>query len=295
MPTLRGIVAAAFIAVNTVVLASLLAVVALVRRLVPGDSRRDRITYFMDRFIDRWVENNRFMLRALRLTQVNVSWRCDAPLSRDQWYLVVANHQGWSDILILQEVLLGRIPPLKFFVKRALVWLPFVGAGMWVLDFPFLRRYNAEQVAKNPELAAVDRAETEAACARFKRLPTSLLIFVEGTRFTAEKHAIQGSPYTNLLKPKIGGVSYVLDGLGERISQVIDVTLLYPDGTPSFWGFLCGRCPRVEVDVHALAVPTRLITEAAVQTREEGRDALQRWVGRLWLAKDTLMTDRRAS
>jgi 1-acyl-sn-glycerol-3-phosphate acyltransferase len=293
MSTLKGVVAAVWIALNTLALGPAVLALAVVRALAPGARARAGVGAFMDGFIDRWVRHNRVLFGVLRITNVNANWHGTMP-ARDSWYLVIANHQAWSDILVLQHLLLDRVPPLKFFVKRVLFWIPIVGASMWVLGFPFLRRYGADQLARDPRLGDADRRAAAAACDRFRRYPTSVLIFVEGSRFTESKRTLQMSPYRHLLTPKVGGVGYVLDGVGDRIDRVIDVTLLYPGGVPTFWEFLCGRCPQVEAEVKCLAAPapegsvTRCLDAA-------GRAELKAWIGDLWMAKDNLMSDRLAN
>ena len=57
-------------------------------------------------------------------------------------YLVLANHQSWVDILVLQKVFNRRIPLLRFFLKRQLFWVPLLGLAWWALDFPFMGRYT---------------------------------------------------------------------------------------------------------------------------------------------------------
>jgi 1-acyl-sn-glycerol-3-phosphate acyltransferase len=143
MSTLKGIVAAVWLALNTLTLGTGLTAVAAFRALTPAGQRHDALSAFMDRFIDRWVRNNRAVFGWLGIASVYVHWQDEPLTGRDCWYLVVANHQTWSDILVLQDALVGRIPPLKFFVKRELLWLPMAGHCMWLLDFPFLRRFGA--------------------------------------------------------------------------------------------------------------------------------------------------------
>ena len=61
-------------------------------------------------------------------------------LRPDSWYLVNCNHRSWVDIFVLQRVLNRRIPLLKFFLKRELIWVPVIGLAWWALDFPFMQR-----------------------------------------------------------------------------------------------------------------------------------------------------------
>ena len=48
---------------------------------------------------------------------------------------------------------------------------------------------------------------TRRACEKFALVPTSVMNFAEGTRFTAEKHARQRSPYRHLLKTRAGAMA----------------------------------------------------------------------------------------
>src|SRR5690606_19888499 len=135
-------------------------------------------------------------------------------LRADGHYLVLANHQSWVDILVLQQIFNRRIPLLRFFLKRQLFWVPVLGLAWWALDFPFMGRYTHRQIARNPERGKRDMEAARRACRKFRDLPVSIMSFVEGTRFTAEKHARQDSPYRHLLKPRSGGVAFVLDAMG---------------------------------------------------------------------------------
>ena len=202
-------------------------------------------------------------------------WQVHRPpdLSQHAWYLVVCNHQSWVDILVLQRCLQGRAPFLKFFIKRELIWVPLVGLVWWALDFPFLRRRGGASGAR-------DLATARAACARFRALPTSVMSFVEGTRFTPAKHEAQGSPYRHLLKPKAGGMMTTLDVLGDRLDAVLDVTIFYPGRVPSFVDVLCGRVPEVRVHIDRQPVPATGDGQPLAVT------GVQAWLAELWQAKD---------
>ena len=289
MDTLRGVASIAFISLHTVLWCIPLYGMGLVRLAVPVAPVRRGLGGAMDRIIDGWVACNRFLLWSLRLTQLELRLDGEAGFDRRGWYLIVSNHQSWADILVLQEIFLGRVPPLKFFTKKELLWAPMVGVAMWLLGFPYVRRYGREVLQARPELREHDRNATLRACERFLERPTSVLSFLEGTRFTTAKREAQESPHTWLLKPKSGGFAYVAEALGERLSGMIDVTIHYPLGVPSFWDFLCGRCRRVEVSIDGLGVPDAVAGVAA----PEGRDRLRGWIDELWGAKDA--EPRRAS
>jgi 1-acyl-sn-glycerol-3-phosphate acyltransferase len=285
MALFKGTCAMVFIAVNTVVCCVPIYVLAIPRALVPGPGVKVMIAAAMTRVIDAWVGANRVMLRMLAITRIDVSMQCDEPLRRDGWYVVISNHQGWSDILVLQDTFLDRIPPLKFFVKQQLIWIPGLGLAMWLLGFPYVRRYSRDAIARDPSLRRHDQEATQRASASFRHRPTSVLNFMEGTRFTEDKHRYQQSKYRNLLMPKTGGFGYVVASLGERIERVLDVTIVYPNGAPSFWQFISGQCPRVRIEIDSRP-PPQLELETADALSAASRDSLHTWVDDLWFQKD---------
>ena len=74
-------------------------------------------------------------------------------------------------------------------------------------------------------------------------IPVSIMNFVEGTRFTRGKHATQASPFTHLLKPKAGGIAFVLDAMGRALHSILDVTIVYPGGRPTMFDLFADRGP----------------------------------------------------
>ena len=77
-------------------------------------------------------------------------------LKPDEWYMMIANHQSWVDILVLLRVFNRRIPYLKFFLKKSLIWVPLLGLAWWALEFPFMRRYSKAEIDRNPSLRGKD-------------------------------------------------------------------------------------------------------------------------------------------
>ena len=275
----RGILAFGFIAVHTAFWCTPLYAMGVVRALLPGRAKV-WINGPMVRIIDGWVACNRAMVRVLGITRIEAEWHGE-PLARDGWYLVFANHQSWADIIVLQNTLLGRIPPLRFFTKQELIWAPLVGVAMWLLGFPYVRRHSRAALEANPALRGQDREAVVRACAGFRERPTSVLAFVEGTRFTAAKHAAQESRYRHLLNPRAGGFGYALDGLADKRPQAVDVTIVYDGEVPGFWDFLCGRCRRVRFVARTLPPP------------QNDRDAIATWIEERWAAKDAELAGTR--
>lgn len=284
MSSLKGVATLILLAVHTTVWCTPLYVLGIIRLLSPNQRVRDALSLPMSRIVDGWVATNRALFRIMGINRTRVSWSLDAPLSRRDWYIVVSNHQGWSDILILQDVLLGSVPPLKFFIKRVLLWVPLIGIAMWFLDFPVVRRYSREEIAANPALREHDRNAVRNACDYFKRAPTSVLNFLEGTRFTNEKRRAQASPYRNLLTPKVGGIQQVLAALGDRAVCAVDVTIVYPGEPPRFWDYLCGRSEPAIVDIQTRDLPSLESSDSGIE--DSDRAQVRDWVDDLWSHKD---------
>ncbi len=287
MRLLIGILSTTLVAGNVVVHCVplfLMGAVRLILRITSLRPAEARLAHSMDGIIDSWVGFNRWLFRVLGLTRAQVRWTADADLSRAHWYMVISNHQSWTDILILQTTLYGRIPPLKFFTKSQLLWIPFLGQAMWLLDFPYVRRIDRAKIAANPALLEVDRKATRDACEKFRAHPTSVLNFLEGTRFTPEKYAAQETRrFTRLLNPKSGGLSQVLAALDDRLHRLIDVTLDYPGGVPTFWEFMQGGCPQVTMEVICREIPESIRSE---RDDDALRRATAEWVEALWTEKD---------
>ena len=206
-------------------------------------------------------------------------------LDRNRWYLVTANHQSWVDIFVLQKVLSGRIPLLKFFLKRELIRIPLIGLAWWALDFPFMRRHSEEFLRAHPERRGDDLAAIRRSCEKFALIPTSVMNFAEGTRFTKSKKADDPSPYRHLLRPRSGGLALALNAMGEQFHSLLDVTLFYPGGAPTLFDLLSGRMKAVVVRVHERPIPDDL--RQGDYANDPGfRTRMQAWVHELWAGKD---------
>jgi 1-acyl-sn-glycerol-3-phosphate acyltransferase len=223
-----------------------------------------------------WISFNNWTLAVLN----PVRW--DVPglegLEREEWYLVVANHQSWVDILVLQRILNRRVPFMKFFLKKELFWVPLLGLAWWSLDYPFLERSSTP----SRDLDTILRSSR-----KFQLTPVSIMVFAEGTRFTPEKGARQGSRFRHVLKPKAAGLTALLQGMGDRIRSVLDVTIAYPGGPPTFWEFLCGRTREIRVRVEVVPVDPELVGDFAADKAYRRR--FTEWLNELWTRKDQRM------
>jgi 1-acyl-sn-glycerol-3-phosphate acyltransferase len=208
----------------------------------------------------------------------------DLDLRRDEWYLMVSNHQSWVDILAILRVFNGRIPYVKFFLKKSLIWVPMLGVAWWALDYPFMRRYSKEQLERNPALKGKDIEETRRACEKFRDIPVSIINFLEGTRFTPAKHRVQQSPYQRLLIPRAGGVAFALNAMNGQLHRLLDVTIYYPEGIPTYWDYACGRVKRIRLHVKQRPLPPELLGDYLEDSAF--RANFQSWVNQLWEEKD---------
>lgn len=277
---LKGILAALLLALNTIGGVALMFVPALLKLLLPVAPVRKLCDHVLNAIASGWVAINNGWIAALN----DANWDVQGVdgLHERGWYLVSPNHQTWVDILVLQRVFHGRIPFLKFFLKSELIWVPVIGLAWWALDFPFMKRGRGagSQVA--------DLETTRKSCEKFKTIPTTVINFVEGTRFTSAKHAEQNSPYQHLLKPKVGALSMALATMGEQFEAMLDVTLAYPRGTPSFWDLMCGRCGPVIVRVQQRPIPTELVGGNPMEDKRL-RAGISMWIKKQWAEKDALL------
>jgi len=289
MHHLIGTISVIFYFLNTVFWATPIIILSLFK-LIPIASWRRLITYILDACATAWISINNLNQRISSRTNWQVSGI--EQLSRNDWYLVIANHQSWVDILVLQRIFNRKIPFLKFFLKKELIYVPILGLAWWALDFPFMRRYSKSFLAKHPHLKGKDMETTRKACEKFRFKPVSIMNFVEGTRFTQEKHARQKSPFTHLLKPKAGGIAFVMSAMGPQLHKLIDVTIDYPEGVPTFWDFVCGKVKQIRVSIKV--TPIKDIIENGYFNEDyfddpQVRVRFQRWLNQRWQDKDDLL------
>lgn len=285
---IRQIGATALVGLNSLIHIAPLLVVALVKFIV----RVPIVTRASDQALmalaASWVGVNSWMIDHLTKTEIEVMGLPDQAL--DGHFLVISNHQSWVDIPIMQKVFNRRLPMLRFFLKSQLIWVPVLGLAWWALDFPFMKRYSREQIEKNPTLAGKDLETTKKACAKFAKIPVSIVNFVEGTRFKPTKHAQQQSPYQHLLKPRAGGTAFVLNAMGEKLDTLVDITIAYPKGRGELLDLFVNRIPKVRVHIRTLKIPERF-RGGDYHTDPTYRENFQAWLNQLWAEKDQTLNE----
>ncbi len=285
-PTVRGVISITLMFLNTFFWAIPFHFLALTKVLSRNEAWHRACARITMAAGNIWIRGQNGIIRLTQPTLYEVHGL--EGLSRKEWYFVNCNHQSWADILVLFYAFTGHIPFFKFFLKKELFWVPLLGVSWWALDFPFMQRFSKGFLEKNPHMKGKDMETTKKACERYRHTPVSILNFLEGTRFTPDKHAKQGSPYRHLLKPKAGGFAFALAAMEGRISTILDVTIIYSDKGLSFWDFLCGRLRKITVMARKLPVNVDALT-GDYQNDGAFRDRVQSWVCDLWQDKDELI------
>ncbi len=297
MKIARGSSTLLIISINTIVLTTLLCIMAIGKFLAPTAAFRNRMQRILAGLAELWISINNTVLSWYR----NPQWDIEIPegLNRNGCYLVSSNHQSWVDVMVLQRAFNRHLPFFRFFIKSQLFWIPFLGIAWWALDMPFMRRHSREQVALKPSLKGRDLENARKACEKFRTIPVAMTNFPEGTRFTAEKRDKRKSPYHNLLQPRIGGLGQVLFALADELDALIDVTIIYPQTTttnlsPTFWQFLTGGITEIIVKAKRVEIPKELLGRN-FRTDRDFRSELEAWVDQLWRDKDQLISDTLAT
>lgn len=284
---IRAVIALVLITVNTVLHCIPLYTLVLAKFLLPIHSVRTVLSRALVAIAESWIAVNNVIIAVC----AGIRWHVEGleGLSPNEWYFVTSNHQSWADILVLQRTFNRRIPFLKFFLKQELIKVPVLGLAWWALDFPFMKRYSREEVAKNPELKGKDLETTREACRKFAHFPTSVMNFLEGTRFTRAKHDQQESPYRLLLRPKAGGAAFTLNAMAGKLGTLLDVTIVYPRDVPrTLFAFLGGAVKDVKVIVTHRVVPD-WASQGDYENDPQFRARFQQWISEIWQEKDALL------
>ena len=256
-------------------------------KLIPVKAWQSFISFPLDGCATAWISINRINQSIFSRTRFKVTGL--EGLTTKDWYLVTSNHQSWVDILVLQRIFNRKIPFLKFFLKKELIWVPFLGLAWWALDFPFMRRYSRAFLAKNPHLKGKDLETTKAACEKFEHKPVSVMNFIEGTRFEEKKWEKSGRQYSRLLPPKAGGIAFVLGAMGKRLNKLVDVTIYYPEGIPSYWDFISGKVGEIHVSIRTILIDdlfTKGIFSPSYFDDPEQKVKFQSWLNDMWETKN---------
>ena len=262
-------------------------IAGLVKLILPIPAIWRSVSVFCNSMMYCWCEG----LAALLHLNPHLKWEIEGleKLNKKNWYLLICNHHSWADIVVLCVIFRKHIPMNKYFLKQQLAWVPFIGLACWALDMPFMRRYSHSYLIRHPERRGKDVETTRRSCEKFRTHPTTIVNFVEGSRFNEEKRRQTRSPYKNLLPPKAAGIAMALSVLGAQFDKLLDVTLCYPENNDSpFFDMLSGKLTRIVVRVNLLPVAEELHGDYVSDKNFKRR--FQQWLNTLWEEKDTLLT-----
>ncbi|RUO66478.1 1-acyl-sn-glycerol-3-phosphate acyltransferase [Pseudidiomarina planktonica] len=274
-------------ALATLIVGLVIIIIGLFKFLLPFPAAHRWLSSFANNWFRLW---GYAMSMMFRITQP-VTWHIegDSQLHRDRWYMIIANHRSWVDILVLMHLACRNMPMPRFFLKQQLFWVPVIGFGCWALDMPFMKRYSKAQIERNPHLQGRDIATTQKSCEKFRHIPTTVINFCEGTRFTPAKHQQKQSKFEHLLPPKAGGTAFTLQTMGHQFDAILDITIVYPgsDKRPVVWDLLRGDLRNIYVAVETLPVAPELIGDYF--NDDAFRDNFQQWLNSRWQKKDQVI------
>ena len=277
-----------FLSLNTIFYGSLVGFCGIIKFVIPIAEFRIFITRIAYWISGGFVLTNNVLIKVFYAPEWDINGLGN--LNMNGTYLVLSNHLSLLDIPALQRVFFQKIPFLRFFIKQQLIFVPFLGQGLWALDFPSMKRYSKETLNKHPELRGKDLETTKRSCEKLRGQPVSMLIYAEGTRFTPEKHNRKNSPYKNLLKPRAGGIHTVLCSLGDELTSILNVTLVYPGhASPSLFDFLLGRINKVVIRIEALKLGENEVPSFEKIKSKTGSLAVRNFLNQTWEAKDKII------
>jgi len=284
---LQGAIAVLVVSVSTVVITTIIFTLSLFKLVAPRGRARNAMTRWLSSLGELWVSVNQCVAWFYR----DMEWDVHMPegISHKGRYLVFCNHQSGVDILALQRCLNRRAPFGRYLLKQQLIWVPVLGIAWWALDMAFLRRHSKQELLRNPSLRGKDLENAARACEKLKHIPVSMMTFPEGTRLTEAKRLAQNSPYKHLLRPRYGGVGQVLYSFDDALDSLIDVTIIYPDGTPSVWQYVSGQVKKISVHIELRPIEKNL---RGRDFREDPitKGHLKTWLGGIWEEKDRLLS-----
>lgn len=255
----------------------------IVKLMLPFPAIWRSISVFADFMMYCWCEGLALLLRF----NPHLKWDVEGleGLNKKNWYLLISNHQSWADIVILCVLFRKHIPMNKYFLKQQLAWVPFMGLACWALDMPFMKRYSRAYLLRHPERRGKDVETTRRSCMKFRAHPTTIVNFVEGSRFTTEKKGQTRSPFNYLLLPKAAGIAMAMNVLGKQFDKMLNVTLCYPENNQlPFYDMLSGKMTKIVVRVSLVPITEELHGDYVNDKSFKRR--FQLWLNTLWSEKD---------
>ncbi len=225
------------------------------------------------------ARNIRAVLLYISGLQLQVSF---ADINKQDRHVIIANHRSQMDILILLAAASEHAPELKFFLKRSLMYVPFMGLFCYLCGYPFVDRFTKSQL-RDRQLRAKQQQMLLDKCQSLFTRAVALVIFVEGTRF--DKTKAQKFKYENLLPPQSLGVATAINAQ-QQTGSVLDATIVYAGDDISVWQVLSGKINKVQLLVEEVKLGQTINLDDKTSMR-----GLQNWLQELWQRKDKRISE----
>jgi len=113
---IRGVVSLLLYFVNTLFWGTQIFLVAFLKFVVPLKGWRKFCNILLNGIANNWIAVNNFNQRCT----ARIRWDVEGldGLNRNEWYLVLSNHQSWVDILVLQRYLSPEVSRFSSFFSR---------------------------------------------------------------------------------------------------------------------------------------------------------------------------------
>ncbi|API85976.1 acyltransferase [Francisella uliginis] len=259
---------------------------SLIKLLVPVKGIRYFCTSAVEYCVSVWVSYAILITKLFSPTEIE--FEQNANLDRNSSYLIICNHKSWLDTFILMLAFHKKIAFPKFFMKVQVFFIPVLGLIAWALEFPAMKRYSKEYLAANPEKKGEDLNKTFKYCKGLSLRPTTIVNFVEGTRFSLEK--VKNSNYKNLLNPKAGGIAVILKSLSDRMVGILNTTIVYDDPEQTLWDFMVRKTKRIKVKVDF--IPISEVPLGDYFNNEKDKKSFQNWLNDIWQKNDEYISQQ---
>ena len=253
---------------------------SLIKVIVPIKRVQYHCTTVVQALASFWVSFTILITKMLSPTEIE--FEQNTKLSKKNTYLVISNHKSWLDTLVLMLAFHKKIPFPKFFMKSQMFFVPIIGMVCWALEFPAMKRYSKSYIAQHPEKKGKDIEMTQKYCKNLSDRPTTIVNFVEGTRYTKEKAV--DTKYSYLLNPKAGGIAVILKSLSDRMIGVLNTTIVYDNPNQTLWDFMICRTKKIKIKVDF--IPIKDVPLGDYFNNAEDKQIFQDWLNNLWLNKD---------
>ena len=259
---------------------------SLIKLIIPIKSIRYFCTSAVEYSVSMWVSYAILITKLFSPTEIQ--FEQNAKLDKNSSYLIICNHKSWLDTFILMLAFHKKIAFPKFFMKFQVFFIPVLGLIAWALEFPAMRRYSKEFLAANPEKKGEDLNKTLEYCKSLSLRPTTIINFVEGTRFSLEK--VKNSNYKNLLNPKAGGIAVILKSLSERMDGILNTTIVYDNPEQTLWDFMVRKTKKINVKVDF--IPILEVPLGDYFNSERDKKSFQNWLNDIWQKNDNYISQQ---